>query len=277
MLPLLVKPDPLFQESEAMLEVRRRARRFAMSDLPLVIEGELGTGRRSLASDVVLQRSSRSRYPVLAVNTVAELLTEIRLARRSQPPDVLLYNLEFKSSEEQFGLVDLVRRGTIRLVAVATSENAEGERPNSALSRQLQMELSATHLLLPALRVRGDDVARWTEFFLSQAAEGLGRPCPSISTGAMAAIRRHHWPGNLIELDVTLRRALCLSASDILDATSLELAEAETSVQPLAEAIDRFRIDYINRVLAQFSGNRTQAAKALNVDVRTIFRYLEKE
>lgn len=51
----------------------------------------------------------------------------------------------------------------------------------------------------------------------------------------------------------------------------------EITIQPLSVALDQFRKSYIDRTLAYFSGNRSQAARALGVDVRTIFRYLEKK
>jgi DNA-binding NtrC family response regulator len=65
--------------------------------------------------------------------------------------------------------------------------------------------------------------------------------------------------------------------SQKLDASDLGLAEGETALQPLANAVEDFRRSYIDRALAHFSGNRTQTARALGVDVRTIFRYLEKK
>ncbi len=63
----------------------------------------------------------------------------------------------------------------------------------------------------------------------------------------------------------------------IVKAEDLDLQEAsEGRVLPLNEAKEQFALDYVRRILEQNDGNRTQTAKELGVDVRTIFRYLEK-
>ena len=102
-------------------------------------------------------------------------------------------------------------------------------------------------------------------------------PAPELAAGALNALREHRWPGNLIELGAVLSRALCLSASQKLEATDLGLTEGETPIRVLADAIEQFRKSYIDRALAHYSGNRSKAARALGVDVRTIFRHLKKE
>jgi DNA-binding NtrC family response regulator len=52
--------------------------------------------------------------------------------------------------------------------------------------------------------------------------------------------------------------------------------EDKLVVQQLNDAVEEFRMSYVTRVLTHFEGNRTQAARALGIDPRTIFRYLAK-
>jgi len=66
-----------------------------------------------------------------------------------------------------------------------------------------------------------------------------------------------------------------LSFKTVLEPANLGLPEGEEAILTLAIATDRFRSDYVDRALAHFSGNRTQAARVLGVDVRTVFRHLE--
>ena len=87
------------------------------------------------------------------------------------------------------------------------------------------------------------------------------------------------WPGNLAELFSIVQRAAVLCQGDEVEPAELGFSDALTlvgGVQPLADAVDAFRMAYVARVLAHFDGNRTQAARALGIDPRTIFRYLAK-
>jgi DNA-binding NtrC family response regulator len=79
----------------------------------------------------------------------------------------------------------------------------------------------------------------------------------------------------LAELESVVRRAVALANTDTIGPADLGLTE-NFVVQPLAAAVEEFRASYVSRVLAHFGGNRTQAARALGIDPRTIFRYLAK-
>ena len=96
-----------------------------------------------------------------------------------------------------------------------------------------------------------------------------------MSDEARRAVASHSWPGNLSELESVMRRAVVLADSDIIEPSDLGFAE-KLVVEPLNDAVERFRMAYVSKVLAHFNGNRTQAARALGVDARTIFRYLAK-
>ena len=110
---------------------------------------------------------------------------------------------------------------------------------------------------------------------MGDAVARLSVQAPSFKADALNAMLRHRWPGNLIELEALLHRTLCLSWAEKLSSSDLGLGEPDIAIQPLTDAVEQFRLTYIERALAHFSCNRTQAAKALGIDVRTIFRDLE--
>jgi DNA-binding NtrC family response regulator len=103
----------------------------------------------------------------------------------------------------------------------------------------------------------------------------------TLSPAAEQAIRRHPWPGNIRQLENHVKKALVLSERSVLEPEDLGLAavaaDGAPRLLPLAEAKERFARDYIRDALAKNGGNRAQTARDLDVDQRTIFRFLEKE
>lgn len=279
---LIRQVDPIFAEASAVTAARTNARKLAASDLPIIIEGEPGTGRRTLAADVILLRHEQSGNAIVQLDTVGDLDARFRSQFDKTAGgciEVLVGNLESLSQRAQVELSNLTRRHQIRIVAVARWHDKDDIDTEHQVP-SLDADGGAVRILLPALRDRGDDLLRWAQYILERAAARLGRPTPRLSPGAERAIRSVRWPGNLIELDATLNRSLCLSVSEELEASDLGLPDGDSTsstFEPLAEAIENFRKTYVARALAYYSGNRTQTARALKVDPRTIFRYLEKK
>jgi len=99
-----------------------------------------------------------------------------------------------------------------------------------------------------------------------------------FSPAALAAIKKYSWPGNIRQLENRIKKALVLCDKTLLGPEDLDLgAAAESTILPLEKAKEEFQRRYVLEVLERNNGNRTQTARDLGVDPRTIFRYLEKE
>jgi DNA-binding NtrC family response regulator len=133
------------------------------------------------------------------------------------------------------------------------------------------------HIDLPAVRDRGDDVVLLARYLLKRFASEYGDRVKGFTPGAVNAIQRYRWPGNVREIENRIKKAVILCDGTMIGTKDLDLSEESLpEILPLAEAREKFQRDYVLQVLQQNNGNRTKTARDLDVDPRTIFRYLEK-
>jgi transcriptional regulator with PAS, ATPase and Fis domain len=165
----------------------------------------------------------------------------------------------------------------IRIVA-ATNRVLEEEIKAGRFREDLYYRLNVVNIFLPPLRDRGDDVQIIAKALLSKYAEELHSPVQGFTPQALGAIRKHTWPGNIRQLENRIKKALVLCEKNLLGVEDLELDQAgENAILPLEKAKEEFQRKYVLEVLERNNGNRTQTARDLGVDPRTIFRYLERE
>lgn len=293
----------------SMLEVFRKLTKVAATDISVLITGETGTGKELIAREVH-RRSNRENGPFVTINcgAIPENLIESELfghvkgaftgAVASRPGKFqiadkgtlfldeigeLPLNLQVKLLRALQERV-VVRVGDsrpekvdIRIVA-ATNRNLEEETRAGNFREDLYYRLNVVNLWLPPLRERGDDVLIIAKALLSKYADELKSAVRGFSPAALASIKKYAWPGNIRQLENRIKKALVLCDKTLLGPEDLDLGiGAELTIQPLEKAKEEFQRRYVLEVLERNNGNRTQTARDLGVDPRTIFRYLEKE
>ncbi len=139
---------------------------------------------------------------------------------------------------------------------------------SGALRPEFYAGLASTHLHLPPLRERSDDVAPLAELFVSEICASLGRERKAVDPAAMRRLLDHAWPGNGRELRDVLQRALLNGSDDVLRAADLPLGEAPS----VLSSDERRRIE---AALTETGGNRTAAAKLLGVSRVTLWKRLK--
>lgn len=303
---------PIIGRSRAMEEVFDRIRRAAHTDGIVLILGESGTGKELVAA-AIHRESHRASGPYVAVNMAAiprELVeselfghirgaftgaTDARVGRFQIASGGTIFIDEIGDFEPvaQAKLLRVVETYTVcpvgsnedihvdvRIVA-ATSRNLQELVASGQFREDLFYRLNVVVIRLPPLRDRPEDIPLLADFFLRESAEACGRGQMVFDQSLKQFLMRQPWPGNVRQLRNLVFSMVVMARDDTLRMTDLPpefaagfspaAAEAVASQQDL-EAIERTAI---LAALEAHGGNRTHAAAALRISVRTLQRKLK--
>ncbi|MDO5101631.1 MAG: sigma 54-interacting transcriptional regulator [Lautropia sp.] len=240
--------DEVRGESEPIVQARELALNLAGAGLPILVEGETGTGKELFARAV--HRSSRGEgQPFVPVNCggIARDLIASELFGYSKgsftgadergrtgkivaahggtlcldeigemPMELQPYLLRVLED----GIVYPIgsqqgRRVDISLVSM-TNRSLLGEIAQGRFRRDLYYRIAAATVRIPPLRERGEDVLLLAEHFAWQAAERLGRPVPSLAQEAVEMLLAYAWPGNVRQLRNVMDMAVALVSDGVI-------------------------------------------------------------
>ncbi|XXF74920.1 sigma 54-interacting transcriptional regulator [Myxococcaceae bacterium GXIMD 01537] len=174
----------------------------------------------------------------------------------------------------------------VRIVA-ATNRDLARMVAEGRFREDLYYRIKVVEVVLPPLRERGgDDIERLARHFVATAAKRHRLEPPRLSAAALERLKSYRWPGNVRELENCIESAVVLSEGEILEehlplpsaeraapaASASPGTEGAPALLPLAEVERR----HILRVLEAVKGNRTAAAKALEIGRNTLARKLKE-
>ena len=316
-MPNLLAEGGLRGERRAMRELGQLLARIADSDATVLVTGESGTGKELVARiihrksgrakgpfiavncaaipDTLLEselfghvrgaftHASVDRRGLFEEATGGTLfLDEVGELTRSMQAKLLRALQERRvrpvgASEE--------RAVDIRLVA-ATNRRLEELVEAQQFREDLYYRLNVIGVSLPPLRARGDDVVVLARHFVQAlASDGVAK---EISPGAVEVLRGHDWPGNVRELFNCMMHAVTVSGAATIEADALPpsvraSAAMPASLPPLEQATEalpqliELERRYIRHVLDRTGYNKTEAARVLGIDPRTLRRKLCKQ
>jgi len=171
-----------------------------------------------------------------------------------------------------------------RIIA-ASNVSLEREVRAGRFRQDIYYRLNEFAISLPPLRER-DNILHLANQFLPEAGIELGRPCRKISEAAAQILLRYHWPGNVRELRNVIRRAILLAA-DVIEPAHLSVipvdspptaalreapAPGDCSLREIADAAAAQAEQHaILRVLQLTGGNKSEAARLLRTDYKTLY------
>jgi transcriptional regulator with GAF, ATPase, and Fis domain len=244
--------DGILTSDPGMLSVLQNVHQIATTDLPVLIEGETGTGKELIAR-AVYRHSTRVKGPFIALNCAAipatligselfgfvqgaftganrDRVGFIGAAHRGTlfldeigdlPLDLQPHLLRVLQSGE------FTRLGTsrseqvdVRFIA-ATNRDLESEVKAGRFRADLFFRLSAITLRLPPLRDRPHDIRLLAEHFARTAAARYGRPVPRLAEDCLSALAAYSFPGNVRELESEMGRLAALASPDAPCAANL--------------------------------------------------------
>lgn len=308
------EPDfgDIIGQSPAMLDVFDRVRRVAASESLVLITGESGTGKELIAN-AIHRKSSRRKGPYVAVNIAAvpdslvegELFGHVKGAFTGAEQDRIG---RFEAAEGGTLFIDEVgdfplslqpkllrvlegflvcpvgsnrdRPVNVRVVA-ATSRNLHELVVAGNFREDLFYRLNVLTIHLPPLRERRADIAALIERFLEESARRHQRAIPRLAPELTHFMENYDWPGNVRQLRNAIENMVVMARDELLTAADLPRylsggSEVQTaSIKADGNLQDLERIAILS-ALDRFQGNRTRAAEALGVSVRTLQRKLKQ-
>ena len=234
--------DKMVFASDSMSAVCNLARKAAATDLPVLIQGETGTGKELMARAVHFF-STRKAFPFLAQNCGAlpdellqsELFGHKRGAFTGAVSDrlglfpaadggtVFLDEISDVSPAFQVSLLRFLQEGevkplgthqtrhcNVRIIA-ASNQNLALLVEQKKFRRDLYYRLRGFELNIPPLRERPDDIPVLAEHAAQKYAESLHKKIPGISADALQRLKVHPFPGNVRELENEVRRMVALA------------------------------------------------------------------
>lgn len=305
--------ERIIGSSPAMLEVFDLARRAAEADSTVLITGESGTGKELIA-EAIHHNSPHKEGPFVAINMAAvpETLVESelfghvkgaftgatgsRVGRFEAADGGTLFldeigDLKMMSQAKLLRVLESNkitpvgsnedRHVDVRVVA-ATSRNLQELVANGDFREDLYYRFNVVAIALPPLRQRREDIPLLVRHFLDELCAVNGKPRLDPDPELMNFLENHDWPGNVRQLANCIESMVVLATSTTLTLDNLPATvrsnHQRTGVER-EERRERTLADMERRAvlqaLDQNGGNRTQAASALGISVRTLQRKLK--
>jgi two-component system response regulator FlrC len=305
--PATPAPDtPIFTQDTRMETSLALARRVARTEATVLVSGETGTGKELMAR-FIHRGSARAQGPFVAVNCAAlpeslieselfghergaftgavgrrtgrfesasrgtlvlDEVTEIPLALQAK----LLRALQEREIDRVGGSAPV--KVDVRVIAM-TNRDLRVEVAEGRFRQDLFYRLNVLTLHLPPLRERAGDILMLSRFFLRRYAALHQSPADAFTPAAVDALLAHTWPGNIRELENVIQRSVLLSGDRMIcgDAIVVDAIPQQIVAAPVtttAQTVAGMEKDLILSTLQRLNGNRTQAARALGVSVRTV-------
>jgi DNA-binding NtrC family response regulator len=302
----VAKQGEVITQSSKMQHVLKIAKKVAPSNATVLIQGESGTGKEVLAG-FIHHHSLLRQNPYVAVNcaSLPENLAESELFGHEKGAFT-------GAVSRKMGKFELANNGTIvldeisemplptqakllRIIQERVLDRVGGAKPvpirvriiaisNVDLKKAVQegrfredlfFRINVIPLEVPPLRDRKEDIPLLANHFLKKYERENGKRGMTLADGALAALMKPDWAGNVRELENTIYRAVLLSEGQVIPADSLILTEDQGEKNNIDSvgvglSVREMERKLIFATLDQLNHNRTHAAEMLGISIRTL-------
>ncbi len=299
--------DGMVGESTSFLRMKEQLMRAASSDIPVLLEGETGTGKE-VATEFLHCNSSRKDFAFVTIDctTLAPDLFESELFGHERGAftgasggkkglfevadggTLFLDEIGEMPLNMQVKLLRALETGRFRRVGgteilssnvrivCATNRSLLDCVQKGHFRADLYYRIAAFPVELPPLRERQSDMGLLASCLLDQSADLLGQR-HTLSEDALIKLQTYDFPGNIRELRNMLQRAATMSTGGIITADNVELPMREES-QPSSggSSLEDVEARYITDLLQRFEGRRSEVAKVMDISERTLYRKLKR-
>lgn len=235
----------LVGDSAAMHAVFKTIGRLATVDVPALVVGEHGTGKRLVVA-AIHANSARREQPLTVIDCASPSTDELEaLIAGRLSGTVQLASVEAMALRDQARVVTALRAGGTSAPARVVASTEWDLAPlvtQGDFSRELFEALGIVTVHLPPLRERRDDIPLLVDVLLQRLSVEVGRTIRGVDPQVEARFREHPWRANITELANVLRRAAILGSTDVItladlgDSLSFQPQTARAGLSELARA-----------------------------------------
>ena len=273
---------------------------IARTNIPILLVGEVGTGKKSFAHRIhrLSQHSDQPFVKITCASMKADTFEkDLGLGASGDGEDGLneVGTLLFDEISELdptcqrnllYALPDGEAKPQHKMVAArivsTTNKNLDEEMRMGRFRSSLYYRINGVCLRIPPLREHREDIPALAAFFLDKYAAEFGRVRPTLSSKGMERLLEHSWPGNIRELENTIKKVvalkdewLALSGLTVFggeqSATAAPVTPDNYSLKAVARAASReAERELILKVLARTHWNRKRAAQELQISYKSL-------
>lgn len=290
----------LMGDSIPVKRLRDQIKRIGPTDVSILIYGENGSGKGSVAK-AIHKTSARAQKPFVSVNCRA--MSESRLEcelfgigcddqaaapllYQADGGTLLLNDILTMPKSQQLNLLRFLQEGTVETaqgmkavdvrILAANASDIEKALIDGDFNEELYHYINVLRINVPSLKERAGDIGILAKHFLVEYSKEYNAQARSFSEDAMRALTRYHWPGNVRELMNQIKRVVLMSDSVMLEESDLDLPKRGDGKRSLKSIRERSERDALLLVLESHSGQVSTAAKELGVSRATMYRLLNK-
>ncbi len=265
-------------KSPALVNAIAHATRLAAKGVPMLIEGESGVGKYALAR-AVLATAQVQPDKIAVVDAAAgwaedssQFVSVLRRELELEPDAVLLRHLEALSPEAAAATSSLLEgleelASPPRIVATMTTDV-----PHPPSLRRLVDTVGVGRVTVPPLRDRHEDIAPTAVALLEKHRAGRS---VHFASATLRCLMRAPWPGNLRQMDATIRGLLSTSIGPEIRPDALPLELQGNSRKRDLSAMEELELGAILTALKQHNGNKVAAAQSIGISRSTLYRKLQ--